>query len=455
MNARKPARALQVPLSLLIVRAAAVRRLMAEEGYSMPSALAQASSGLPPQGRSALQAIAYLCARRRALASAAAGRLMAKRPNAVVSSLIETALSLIFERAYSDFTIVDQTVSAMRADRRTARFAGLANAVLRRASKERATLVPALESEDAVRFNAPEWWIERVRTAHPEAADRILSLSAKHPPMTLRVNRRRTTPEAYLERLAEAGLAAQRIGPEAVLLASPKPVQEIPGFAEGLVSVQDAGTQLAAHLLPAKDGDRVLDACSAPGGKTAHLLELHDLRMTALEIDPERAKLVAETLSRLGLSADVRAADAANLRSWWDGEPYDCVLLDAPCTASGIVRRQPDVPWSRRPSDIVSLARRQKRLLDALWPVVRPGGALLFCTCSIFPEEGPKQAEAFLASHPDAEPAPIGARSDGMMILTPAEAASAAADAPEAEFGPQAEPPVHDGFFYALFRKKA
>lgn len=454
MNANRTERMLQAPLSLLIVRAASVRRLMAEEGFSMPNALSQASSGLPSQGRSALQSIAYLCARHRALAAAAVDRLVSKRPNAAVSAILETALSLLFAQTYSDFTIVNQAVIAIRSDRRTARFAGLTNAVLRRAVKERETLVPSLEADDDVRFNAPDWWIKRVRQAHPEAAERILSLSAKHPPMVLRVNRRRITPEAYLDNLAQAGITAWRIGPEAVLLASPKPVHEIPGFSDGLVSVQDAGTQLAAHLLPAGNGDRVLDACAAPGGKTAHLLELHDLKMTALEIDPSRTKLIRETLDRLGLVADIRTADAADVKLWWNGIPYDHVLLDAPCTASGIVRRQPDVPWSRRPADINALAARQKRLLDALWPVVRSGGTLLFCTCSIFPEEGPQQAESFLKRHPDAVPVPIGGNANGMMILTPAEAQASSVNQHD-NWEPQAEPPVHDGFFYALFRKKA
>ena len=167
--------------------------------------------------------------------------------------------------------------------------------------------------------------------------------------MTLRVNVRRTTPAAYLERLAQAGIPARQIGLEAILLEKPLPVHEIPGFSEGDVSVQDAGAQLAAHFLPVKAGNRVLDACAAPGGKTAHLLELADCQVTALEVAPDRAELIRETLGRLGLSAEVQAADAADTQKWFSGEPFDAVLLDAPCTASGIVRRQPDVPWSRRP----------------------------------------------------------------------------------------------------------
>lgn len=174
--------------------------------------------------------------------------------------------------------------------------------------------------------------------------------------------------------------------------------------------------------------------------------------MTALEIDPSRTKLIRETLDRLGLVADIHTADAADVKLWWNGIPYDHVLLDAPCTASGIVRRQPDVPWSRRPADINALAARQKRLLDALWPVVRSGGTLLFCTCSIFPEEGPQQAESFLKRHPDAVPVPIGGNANGMMILTPAEAQTSSVNQHD-NWEPQAEPPVHDGFFYALLEK--
>ena len=231
------------------------------------------------------------------------------------------------------------------------------------------------------------------------------------------MNLRKTTPEAYRALLARQNLASVQTGAEALTLASPVPVTALPGFAEGLVSVQDAGTQLAAHLLPVRPGDRVLDACAAPGGKTAHLLERYDCEVTALEIDPKRAEKIRDTLDRLGLSAELVTTDAARTEKWFDGRPFDAVLLDAPCTASGIVRRQPDVPWIRRPEDIASLARQQRRLLRALWPVLKSGGHLLYCTCSVFPEEGPEQIRAFLEANEDAELVPLGRKKRGYDAL--------------------------------------
>ena len=321
------------------------------------------------------------------------------------------------------------------------------NAVLRRYLREKDELEKKIASRDEVRFNAPAWWIGRIRTIYPKDADRILELGTRHPPMTLRVNVRLMTVEDYLDRLKAAGLEARRVGPEAIELVTPVPVDRIPGFADGLSSVQDAGTQLAAHLLPVKAGDRVLDACSAPGGKTAHILERADCAMTALEIDPARAVKVRETLDRLKLKADIRTADAGDTASWWDGKPFDAILLDAPCTASGVVRRQPDTPWLRRPDDIKKLASEQKRLLKTLWPLLRKGGRMLYATCSIFPEEGTGQMKAFLAATPDARLVPLFAGNDGMLTLLPEESGEWRSDAQL--------PTVHDGFFYALLEKQA
>ncbi len=227
-------------------------------------------------------------------------------------------------------------------------------------------------------------------------------------------------------------------------LEEPRPVRDIPGFADGLVSVQDAGSQLAAPILGAKDGMRVLDACAAPGGKTAHILELADVDLTALEIDPLRAVRITENLDRLGLKANVRVADASDIQSWWDGKPFDRILLDAPCTASGIVRRHPDIPWSRKPEDIAQLARTQAKLLENLWPLLVKGGRILYAVCSVFSEEGPAQIESFCSKHPDAKLIPIGPDKEILLSLPPAEGVQ---DKPE--FFPK----THDGFFYALIEK--
>ena len=437
----------QLPLRQLILHAADARRRM-HEGASLSSALDAASAGLPPQSRAALQSILYAALRRRAFSQAAAEGLLSSPPPPPVMGLLEIAIALLAEGGYSDFTLVNEAVSAARISKRTTRFAGLINAVLRRFLREREAITAELMKDPDVRFNAPLWWIERVRSAHPDDWEEMLRIATLHAPMTLRVNVRRSTPEAYLAELERLGIPARRVGLSAVELEKPMPVKDIPGFMEGVVSVQDAGTQMAAEILAPKAGERILDACAAPGGKTAHLLEAADCDVTALEIDPERAVLIKHTLSRLGLKAKVRSADAAMVSEWNSGELFDAVLLDAPCTASGIVRRQPDVPWSRRPEDPARLAREQARLLKALWPLVKKGGRLLYCTCSIFPEEGPEQVKRFTAANSDAELTAFKGAPAGMMSLIPADHADRAFDPDEAE------PLVHDGFFYALLTKR-
>ena len=403
----------QAPFSK-IVSAVASARTQLRAGASLNSVIRPALLNVPQESRPAAQALIYESVRRCARTTALVGLLCSRQPSAEVLSVLETAFAAFSLGRLAVFTVVSETKIASR---------------------------------DEVRFNAPAWWIGRIRTIYPKDADRILELGTRHPPMTLRVNVRLTTVEDYLDRLKAAGLEARRVGPEAVELVTPVPVDRIPGFADGLSSVQDAGTQLAAHLLPVKAGDRVLDACSAPGGKTAHILERADCAMTALEIDPARAVKVRETLDRLKLKADIRTADAGDTASWWDGKPFDAILLDAPCTASGVVRRQPDTPWLRRPDDIKKLASEQKRLLKTLWPLLRKGGRMLYATCSIFPEEGTGQMKAFLAATPDARLVPLFAGNDGMLTLLPEESGEWRSDAQL--------PTVHDGFFYALLEKQA
>lgn len=434
----------QLPLRRLLSLAATARKQM-KGGSSFSAALDAAAEGLPSHARAALQSILYDLMRNLALTGALSRKLLNNPPPPPVQNILEAAHALLITKRYNEFTLVSEAVNAIRADKRTQRFSGLVNAVLRRFLRESNGLLKDLNKIPEVRFNAPSWWIEKIRAAHPQEWEKILLLQRQHAPMTLRVNVRRTTPAAYLERLAQAGIPARQIGLEAILLEKPLPVHEIPGFSEGDVSVQDAGAQLAAHFLPVKAGNRVLDACAAPGGKTAHLLELADCQVTALEVAPDRAELIRETLGRLGLSAEVQAADAADTQKWFSGEPFDAVLLDAPCTASGIVRRQPDVPWSRRPEDIRRLANEQKRILEALWPCLKTNGHLLFCTCSLFPQEGPLQIKEFLARHPDASMVPLGETGIGMMNLVPTEDGIWP--------NPQMLPSVHDGFFYALLKK--
>ncbi len=305
------------------------------------------------------------------------------------------------------------------------------NAVLRNFQRGRAALLKEADSTDAGLYSYPAWWIERLRRDFPSDAHEILQTGNTHPPMTLRVNRRRTTPQEYLQELERAGLDARMLDGGALTLLRPVPVEQLPGFGQGVVSVQDAGAQFAARLLDLDDGMRVLDACAAPGGKTAHMLELADLDMTALDADPARLTRVSSNLERLGLSARVACADAAAIDAWWDNRPYDRVLLDAPCTASGVVRRHPDIKWLRQAGDLRRFAEQQQSLLEALWKVLGDGGKLLYVTCSIFMEENQEQIGGFTARHPDARI--LGAMPGRGGLLLPDN--------------------EHDGFYYALLQK--
>ncbi|MBU6512451.1 MAG: 16S rRNA (cytosine(967)-C(5))-methyltransferase RsmB [Betaproteobacteria bacterium] len=345
-------------------------------------------------------------------------------------------LSLPEPRPYADHTLVFEAVQACAARPRTRAARGLVNALLRRFQAQRDELLREALAGDEARYNHPAWWIEALRGAWPQDWQRVLELAASPPPMTLRVNRRWGPREDYLRLLREAGLEAQAPeGPgleQALVLERAVPVTRLPHFAQGAVSVQDASAQLAAVLLDPRAGMRVLDACAAPGGKTAHLLELADCELLALERDAQRAPRIGETLERLHLrGAELRVADAARPDTWWDGRGFDRILLDAPCSASGISRRHPDIRWLRKPTDIDALASQQRELLDALWPLLRPGGHLLYATCSVFPAEGAQQAASFLERHGDA----LALAAPGQIL--------------------PGRSPERDGFYYALFAKRA
>lgn len=310
---------------------------------------------------------------------------------------------------------------------------GLANAVLRNFQRRRAELEALADAQPSSRWSHPDWWIAKLQARHPEHWQAILEASLMHPPFTLRVNCRHGDVAGYLARLAEAGLPARQTGADAVTLEWAVPVASLPGFDEGHVSVQDAGAQWAARLLDAQPGERVLDACAAPGGKTGHILERADVELTALDVDAVRLARVQENLDRLRLAATLIEGDAARPDTWWDGRPFDRILADVPCSASGVVRRNPDVKWLRRPEDIPQFAAQQAVMLETLWRLLAPGGTLLYATCSIFPEENDEQLRAFLVRHAeDAEPCPLPEPlSDGWLL-------------PDSE---------HDGFYYALLRK--
>ncbi|HTJ98868.1 MAG TPA: 16S rRNA (cytosine(967)-C(5))-methyltransferase RsmB [Bordetella sp.] len=338
---------------------------------------------------------------------------------------------------YAPHTIVDQAVEAAAGMPTVAPLKGLVNGALRSFLRDRDALLTQLARQIEARWNHPQWWVDKLRSAYPQEWESILGAANVPAPLTLRVNRRRATREQVLAAFQAAGIGAQTVGAAGIVLDQPRPVQRLPGFEDGWWSVQDAGAQLAAPLLDVTDGMRVLDACAAPGGKTAHLLELADIDLLALDADAGRLRRVGDNLRRLGLDTPrvaLRAADAADPATWWDGRPFDAVLADVPCTASGIVRRHPDIRWLRRPDDVPRTVKLQARIVDALWRTVAPGGRLLYVTCSVFPDECERQAVAFAARHADAR------RLDAPGQLLPV--ASGATEAMQ-----------HDGFFYALFAK--
>jgi len=406
-----------------------------------------------PRAAAAAKDVAFAAARHRAFADAAIARLASRPPSAPAAALLGAALAQLRVQRHAAYAVVDQAVRAAKADPATAAAAGFVNALLRTALRGFDALVQDCERDEAVRYNLPPWWLERLRRAWPQAWVEVAELQRRPPPLVLRVNALRTTRDGYLARLAAAGIAAQAVGREGVWLREPRPVEAIPGFADGEVAVQDAGAQLAAPFLDAADGMRVLDACAAPGGKSAHLVALAAIDLTAVDSDAERVRRIEDNLARLGrrrgarvhVQVDdvARAARAGTLPH----ARYDRILVDAPCTASGIVRRHPDIPWLRRPADVAQLATQQARLLDALWPLLGPTGRLLYAVCSLFPEEGEAQVRQFTLRTPDARLLPLPGRdavAPASLQLLPAEAESDATDG---------LPGVHDGFFYALIEK--
>ncbi len=414
----------------------------------------------PADARPGVQALAFHTLRWLGSAGEARAKLVPKTPAPNVDALLVTALALLWPGEplpYAEHTLVDQAVTA--AQRRIPAAAGFINAVLRHFLRDRDAIVAAVGVTPIGAYNHPLWWIDRIKVDWPAVWQPLLLSANARPPMTLRVNARRGSGAAYVQRLAAHLRGATLLddaafGGQAVVLAEPCPVQALPGFAEGEVSVQDANAQRAARLLIGDGlprGARVLDACAAPGGKTAHLLELANVDVFALDIDPVRLARVQDTLNRLQLRATVAAGDARDPRGWWDGKPFDAILIDAPCTASGIVRRHPDVRWLRRADDVAALARIQAEMLHALWPLLAPGGRLLYATCSVFHAEGRQQVDAFLQRlGPGA--ARLASESPGHLLPTRDNPATTSTMLPTLS-PPLRSPVLHDGFFYALIVK--
>jgi len=385
------------------------------------------------ESRPALIDLTHGCLRRYGRVQAIVAALARRgRPDAQVEALLWCCLYAFDSARHAEHTVVNEAVKATGLlERWSAK--GFVNAVLRSYLRERQAIEARIEQDEPARRQHPQWWIDLVRQAYPADWQAALSFGNTHPPMWLRVNRRRADADGYARRLEEAGMRAQRGGSEALLLEKPVPVESLPGFAAGEVSVQDLGAQRAARCLDLRDGQRVLDACAAPGGKAAHMLELAELELTALDLDASRAERIATSLERLGLRAGIRVGDAARPGEWWDGRPFERILVDAPCSASGIARRRPDVKWLRRMQDLPVFADKQLSLLHALWPLLSPGGKLLYVTCSVFPQENDAVVDSFLAAEAQAR-------------------RQALPDGGAGQWLPAAQ---HDGFYYALIAKAA
>ena len=358
-------------------------------------------------------------------------RLLNTPPATVIHALLLVALTRLRQRPEQPHTVVDQAVQAAAA--LMPGLKNMVNGVLRNALRQRDQWLEWEQRDPEARYGFPAWWIQRVKNAHPSAWEAALQAGNERPPMAVRVNVRRASIEQLEAELAAAGCASRRLDNDAILLERALPVARLPGSAEGRVSVQDAGAQWAARLLDPQPGERVLDACAAPGGKAAHLLERADLQLLALELDPVRARRIEHNLTRLGLHAEVKVADCRDRAKWWDGRPFDRILADVPCSASGVVRRHPDIKWLRRDTDIVQFAAQQAQILDALWHALAVGGTMLYVTCSVFDEENAGQIARFCARHADAQRISIQGRPDFQLL-------------------PNGE---HDGFYYALLRKQA
>ena len=460
----------QVPLWRQLQGAASIL-LAVRDGQSMTPALEDVDTQLRP----GVQALAFHALRWLGRAEALRQQLAKRPPPPEADALLCVALGCLASASgtdgsslspgnthfskggppgnstplYNEYTLVDQAVEAAKRSEATLHQASFINGCLRRFLREHDTLMAQTDKIPQAMWNHPQWWMDRVRKDHPLHWQAVLRANNSRAPLILRINQRKTTPAHYVQALLAMDIGAFMLGEQGVILTEARPVMSLPGFAEGHFSVQDAAAQLAAPLLmdgltaagPGQPRLRILDACAAPGGKTAHLLELADCDVTALDIDARRCQRIAQNLGRLGLQAQIVVGDASRPNDWWDGRLYDGILLDAPCTASGIVRRHPDVRWLRRPTDIAQLAQVQARLLGVLWPLLKPGGRLVYCTCSVFKAEGEQQLPAFLASHGDAVQMPAPGH------LLPQGGAG------DAVF-PDNLMREHDGFYYALLEKR-
>ena len=421
---------------------AAVLAGRASLGSSLPEQLAK----VDPRDRALAQDLAFGTARWQPRLSLLAEKLMDKPFKAGdrdLEALLLIGLYQLFHTRIPAHAAIGETVGCVDKLKKSSA-KGLLNAVLRRAQREYDSLLPALEHDPAARLAHPRWLQKALKARWPEHWEAIATANNLHPPLILRVNRRQGSRDAYLAELAAAGIEAEpcAFSADGIRLLQPQDVTALPGFAAGRLSVQDEAAQLAAELLELAPGQRVLDACAAPGGKTCHLLEREPglAEVVALDADAGRLERVEQNLARLGLTARTLAADGRAVADWWDGTPFQRILLDAPCSATGVIRRHPDIKLTRQASDIAPLVQLQGELLDALWPTLEVGGILVYATCSVLPEENSSNLAAFLARTPGAReldiPAPWGlAQPHGRQLLP--------------------QPDGHDGFYYCKLIKIA
>lgn len=431
--------------------AARVVDAVVRDGRTLEDALAQQPANAA--ARAAVQSLAWGSIRwfpeLDACLALLAGRPACKLDPAV-RALVIVGLYQLDHSQTPPHAAVAETVEAARLLGK-ARAVGLVNAILRRFQRERAAILAAAHRAPEALHAHPLWLIEALERDWPEGWRGILAAGNEHPPMWLRVNARHGSAEAYRVRLDMAGMAAKAsdLAPEALRLLQPVPIADLPGFVAGDVSVQDAAAQLAARLLDARAGMRVLDACAAPGGKACHLLELQPAlsELVALDIDPKRVARIRENLDRLGLAATVLTGDAVEPATWWDGRPFERILLDVPCSGTGVIRRHPDIKLLRRREDIVAFAARQRRLLDTAWPLLSPGGRLLYATCSVLRAENIAVVEGFLAANP------------GAVDVTGSARLFASGRLPNPGPGPGLALPTGaagaDGFYYACLERRA
>ena len=392
----------------------------------------QARSAWAASTRGAVRDLAANALRDYARGDALIARFVQKPLPELLHCALLCAIPRLWSAPEHAYTTVHQTVTLAEALLPPVK--GVVNAVLRRVQREEAELRAWLDEAETTRYAFPQWWIDTLRADHPERWQAILAACQGKPPMSLRINRRKTDETAACAALEEAGMTHERQPNGAILLHEPRPVERIPHFFDGWFSVQDAGAQYAAQLLDVHDGQRVLDACAAPGGKAAHLLERADIHLTALEADAARAEVIAPQFDRLGLRAEkILTADARRPETWWDGQPFARILADVPCSASGVVRRNPDSKWLRRADDLRNFTAQQAAILRALWRTLASGGKLLYATCSLFACENRAQIEDFCRNHRDAVQLPLEGfpAADGQLFPATGQ----------------------DGFFYALLQK--